>query len=260
MPLIFVGHGNPMNAIEDNRFSRTWTELGRTLPRPTAILAISAHWLTPGSTQVTAMDVPRTIHDFGGFPRELFEMQYAAPGTPEYAQQTIDLIRKTEVIADYRWGLDHGTWSVLAKMYPEADVPTYQLSIDWSKGPEYHYELAKELKKLRERGVMIVGSGNMVHNLQMIKPGDEPFDWAAEFDERITRALDSRDDSQIVDFQEMGAVSQLAHPTIDHFLPLMYAIGLKGSDEELTYFNDAFDYSSISMRSFVASPNGISAA
>ena len=257
MPLIFVGHGSPMNAITDNAFTRGWVAVGESIPRPQAILCISAHWLTPGSTQVTAMDVPKTIHDFGGFPKELFEQEYPAPGTPEYAAKTIELIRKTEVIADYTWGLDHGTWSVLTKMFPEADVPTYQLSMDWAQEPRYHYELARELKALRDKGVLIIGSGNLVHNLQRLEMDGEPFDWAVEFDQKMTALLDDRNDDEIVDFLKLGELTKLAHPTHEHFLPMMYALGLKDPTEEIEYFNDEFVMSSISMRSFVARAKGV---
>ena len=252
MPFMFVGHGNPMNAITDNVFSRNWAAMGTKIPRPNAILCVSAHWLTPGSTQVTAMDVPQTIHDFGGFPQELFDLQYAAPGAPDYAQKTIELVRKTEVIADYRWGLDHGTWSVLVKMFPQADIPTYQLSIDYSKPPQYHYELAKELRALRDRGVLVLGSGNIVHNLRAIRFESQPYDWAMEFDDAMARLISDGNDQGVVDFMDLGTVSKLAHPTHDHFLPLLYALGLRSERDEVEYFNDAFDLSSVSMRSIVA--------
>lgn len=254
MPIIFVGHGSPMNAITDNEFSRSWKTIGKSLARPQAILCVSAHWLTPGSTQVTAMEVPKTIHDFGGFPKELFDQQYPAPGTPEYAAKTIELIRKTEVIADYQWGLDHGTWSVLMSMFPKADIPTYQISMDWAQHPRYHYELAKELKELRNKGVLVIGSGNLVHNLQQLKMDGEPFDWAIEFDQKITALLDDRNDDEIVDFLDFGELATLAHPIHDHFLPMLYALGLKDPAEEIEYFNDEITMSSISMKSFITRP------
>lgn len=254
MPVLFVGHGNPMNAISDNPFSRSWAVVGDRIPRPSAILCVSAHWLTPGSTQVTAMDMPKTIHDFGGFPRALFEQQYPAPGAPDYAEKTVELIRKAEVIADYEWGLDHGTWSVLIKMFPDADIPVYQLSIDYAKDPRYHYALSQEIKALRDRGVLVMGSGNLVHNLSAIQLEGEPFDWAIEFDEVMTGLIDDGNDQGVVDFQELGRLARTAHPTIDHFLPLVYALGLKDSRDEIEYFNDEFDMSSVSMRSFIARP------
>jgi len=254
MPVLFVGHGNPMNAISDNPFSRSWAAVGERIPRPNAVLCISAHWLTPGSTQVTAMDMPKTIHDFGGFPRVLFEQQYPAPGAPDYAEKTIELIRKAEVIEDYEWGLDHGTWSVLIKMFPDADIPVYQLSIDYAKDPQYHYDLSREIKALRDRGVLVVGSGNLVHNLSAIRLEGEPLDWAIEFDEVMKGLIDRGNDQGVVDFQELGSLARTAHPTIDHFLPLVYALGLKDGRDEIEYFNDEFDMSSVSMRSFIARP------
>jgi 4,5-DOPA dioxygenase extradiol len=254
MPFMFVGHGSPMNAIEDNVFNRGWSSVGKRLQRPNAILCISAHWLTPGSTQVTAMEVPRTIHDFYGFPKELFDVKYAAPGSPDYAEQTIRLIRKAEAIADYSWGLDHGTWSVLNRMFPEADIPTYQLSIDYSKAPRYHYELAKDLKPLRDRGVLVIGSGNLVHNLQALRMSAAPYDWAAEFDAAMTSRISGGDDVAVVDFAKLGRIAALAHPTPDHFLPLVYALGLRDARDEVEYFNDELVMSSISMRSVLAVP------
>ena len=255
MPLLFVGHGNPMNAISDNAFSRSWTAIGAQLPRPRAILCISAHWLTPGSTQVTAMELPRTIHDFGGFPKLLFEQEYPAPGAPEFAQRTVALVRQAELVADYEWGRDHGTWSVLIKMFPQADIPVYQLSIDYAADAQYHYDLAAELRELRDRGVLIIGSGNLVHNLSALDPEGEPHDWAIAFDDALTALLDRRDDQGVIAFQGLGEAARLAHPTPDHFLPLLYVLGLKGADERIDYFNAAFDLSSISMRSFVARPD-----
>lgn len=254
MPFIFVGHGNPMNAILDNEFSREWARVGSELPRPTAILCISAHWLTPGSTQVTAMDLPETIHDFGGFPQDLFDMQYPAPGAPDYAQKTIELIRKTEVIEDYRWGIDHGTWSVLVKMFPDADIPVYQLSMDYSREPQYHYDLARELAELRNHGVLIIGSGNLVHNLGMLGSGGTSPDWALEFDELMKDHIDRGNHKGVIDFLKLGPVAKMAHPTHEHFLPLLYSLGLRTDRDELTYFNDSFDFGSISMRSVLAVP------
>ena len=255
MPFMFVGHGSPMNAIEDNTFSRNWTAMGQQVPRPNAILAVSAHWLTPRSTQVTAMDLPRTIHDFGGFPQELFDQQYPAPGAPDYAEKTIELIRKAEVVADYTWGLDHGTWSVLTKMFPEADIPTYQLSIDYAQHPKYHYELAKDLRALRDHGVLVIGSGNIVHNLRALRYGGSAYDWADEFDQVMAGLISDGNDAGVVDFLEMGQIARLAHPTHDHFLPLIYALGLRSEKDEIEYFNDEMVMASISMRSIVARPS-----
>ncbi len=253
MSFLFVGHGNPMNAILDTEYGREWERVGQTLPRPTAILAISAHWLTPGSTRVLAVDVPRTIHDFGGFPQELFDQQYPAQGSPEFAKKTIELIRKTEAAEDYRWGLDHGTWSVLKKMYPEADIPVYQLSIDYSQPPEYHYQLAKDLVELRNHGVLILGSGNIVHNLTAI---GRNYGWAAEFDGIMEQHLSNHNHKGVVDFLKLGELARLAHPTHDHFLPLIYLIGLQTENDEISYFNESFDFGTISMRSVLATAAG----
>ena len=248
-PALFIGHGSPMNAIEDNRFTREWKAVGAEMPPPVAILSVSAHWLTRGVTKVTAMDRPRTIHDFGGFPQELFDQQYPAPGAPEAAAATVDIVRQTHVEADHEWGLDHGTWSVLLPMFPEANVPTFQLSIDYSKPPQWHFELARELRALRRRGVLIIGSGNLVHNLRALRPGGTPPDWATEFEETMVRHLDSGNLQGVVDFQKLGAVARNAHPTHDHFLPLLYSIALKEDDEQFHHFTKAFDLGSISMRS-----------
>ena len=200
------------------------------------------------------MDMPRTIHDFGGFPQELFDAQYPAPGAPDYARRTIELIRKTEAVEDFRWGIDHGTWSVLMKMFPDADVPVYQLSMDYSREPQYHYDLAKELVELRNYGVLIIGSGNLVHNLGMLGPVGTSPDWAIEFDETMKSNIDKSDHQPIVDFMNMGPVAKIAHPTHEHFLPLLYSLGLRTDQDELTYFNDSFDFGSISMRSVLAVP------
>ena len=251
MPLMFVGHGNPMNAITDNAFSQTWKEMGKHLPRPAAILSVSAHWITRNETKVTAMEQPETIHDFGGFPQQLVDQQYPAPGSPEWAQKTKELIAHPEVVLDYKWGLDHGTWSVLLPMFPLADIPVYQISIDYSKPPEFHYELGKQLRALRDKGVLIIGSGNIVHNLRAIRPNQAPYDWAMEFDGKIAGWISERNDRPIVDFQKLGALAVNAHPSYDHFLPLLYVLGAKDEKEQLAYFNDEIDLSSVSMRSMI---------
>ncbi len=252
MPLLFVGHGNPMNAIEDNRFSTAWKEIGAQLPRPKAILSVSAHWLSRG-TKVLAMERPRTIHDFGGFPEELFAQQYPAPGAPEFARETQRLSASRHIALDDEWGFDHGTWSVLLQMFPKADIPVYQLSIDYSKPMEYHYGLAQEIRSLRDKGVMVVGSGNIVHNLRAINwsANAKPYDWALEFDATIKQWIEQGDHSAVLDFQRLGPVAQQAHPTYDHFLPLMYVLGFQHSREEPAFFNDSFDMSSVSMRSML---------
>lgn len=254
MPVLFVGHGNPMNAIETNSFSQTWKQLGSELTRPRAILSISAHWVTPGATKVTAMENPRTIHDFGGFPDELFAQQYPSPGSPEIARETSSAITLRHVSEDHDWGLDHGTWSVLLQMYPEAKIPVIQLSIDYAKEPEFHYQLGRELSKLRHKGVMILGTGNMVHNLRRMRWGEtKPYDWAVEFDEVISAAIAKGDYKKAVDFQQMGSVAQLAHPTTEHYLPMLYPLGALEKEEKLEFFNEAFDMASVSMKSFVGS-------
>jgi 4,5-DOPA dioxygenase extradiol len=222
--------------------------MGRSLPRPKAILVVSAHWLTNG-TKVTAMERPRTIHDFGGFPDELFAQQYPVPGSPELAKETQSLITRTKVQSDLEWGLDHGTWSVLLPMYPKADIPVFQLSIDYSKPPQYHYDLAKELASLRKKGVLIIGSGNIVHNLGMIDWGGKAYDWAIEFDEKIKKFIDNGDHSSIINYQQMGRIAQLAVPTNDHYLPLLYALALQDKGDALSYFNAKCEMGSMSMRS-----------
>lgn len=250
-PALFVGHGSPMNAIADNAWSRAWHSLGERLPRPHAILCVSAHWTTRGGTLVHAGERPRTIHDFGGFPAALYAQRYPAPGAPAFARATIELPRSARLSADFDWGLDHGAWSVLLRMFPRADVPVYQLSLDLGLPLQAHHDLARELKPLREKGVLIVGSGNLVHNLRMLAPGRPPYDWAVEFDARIAQALEARDFRCVVDAGELGAVMRAAHPTIEHFLPLLYTLGVADAADRLDWFNEGFDLASISMRSFV---------
>jgi 4,5-DOPA dioxygenase extradiol len=261
MPVLFVGHGSPMNAIEHNQFSRRWRELGRTLPRPKAILCISAHWETWG-TLATAMPRPRTIHDFGGFPPALFAAQYPAPGSPWLAQETQDLVRMASVGFDHDWGLDHGCWSVLIQMYPGADIPVVQLSMDYTHPPQYHYDLAKELAPLRKskKGVLILGSGNMVHNLrQVVIPGNDfrnfnqPFalDWALEASDLFKQLIDEDRHQKLIDYPALGRAVQLAVPTPEHYLPLLYALALKGADEPHTYFNDQPLAGSLTMTSLI---------
>ncbi len=250
MPVLFIGHGNPMNAIEDNEFSKGWAEVGKQLPRPTAILCISAHWLTRG-TKVTAMEKPETIHDFGGFPQTLFDVQYPSPGSPAFASETKRLIKKTTVELDYEWGLDHGCWSVLNKMFPAADIPVYQLSIDYYQPPEYHYELAKELAELRKKGVLIFGSGNIVHNLGLVQWQDTAFDWAIEFDTKISELISKGDHNSIIHYKDLGKAAQLSVPTNDHYLPLLYPLALQGENDSVSYFNVKNTMGSISMRSIL---------
>lgn len=252
MPVLFVGHGSPMNAIETNAFSTKWQEVGKQLPKPEAILVVSAHWLSRG-TRVTAMEKPRTIHDFGGFPQELFDAQYPAPGSPETAKQTVEALQPTHVTLDDDWGFDHGSWSVLKQMYPNADIPTLQLSIDYDLKPEEHYALAKQLGALRKRGAMILGSGNIVHNLRALRFDGSKYDWADEFDTKVTGLLSKGEDAAITKFLEWGSVSKLAHPTYEHFLPLFYTIGAKSEKDTPTFFNEGIDLGSISMRSVIYS-------
>lgn len=249
MPVLFVGHGNPMNAIEDNEYSRAWAEVGKSLPQPNAILCISAHWETIG-TQVTGKDKPRTIHDFGGFPRELFEFQYPAPGSIELAYLTKDTVKGAPVEIDQNWGLDHGTWSVLCRMFPEAKVPVVQLSLDRSQKPDYHYALGQELQALRNKGVLIIGSGNMVHNLRMaVFQDSRAYDWAIEFDETLKQLMLNGNHEPIVHYQTLGQAARLAIPTNEHYLPLLYILALQGKNEQVKFFADRVTMGSLSMRS-----------
>lgn len=253
MPLLFVGHGSPMNAIEDNEFSKTWRELGKTLPKPTAILCVSAHWETKG-TFVTAMPKPSTIHDFGGFPQALFDVQYPAPGNLELANETKNVIKKTVVGLDQSWGLDHGCWSILNPMYPNADIPVIQLSLDYTQSPQYHYDLAKELSALRKKGVLIMGSGNIVHNLGMIAWDkiNEPnyaFDWATDANDKIKKYILSNDFKPLINYKSQGRAFDLAIPSPDHFLPLLYILALKGENEKIELFNDKAVMGSLTMTS-----------
>jgi len=250
MPVLFVGHGNPMNAIEENNFSRRWRGLASELPRPSAILCISAHWETEG-TQVTAMETPPTIHDFGGFPEELYAARYPAPGSPPLAGQTRDAVKKTAVGLDMEWGLDHGCWSVLKQMYPKADLPVVQLSLDRTQPASYHYKLAKELGPLRHTGVLILGSGNMVHNLRRIDfQSPFGFDWALEANALFKKLIDENRHEELVDYRSLGSAVQLAVPTPEHYLPMLYALALKQAEEPLAYFNDAPLAGSLTMTSF----------
>ncbi len=253
MPVLFLGHGSPMNAIEENQFVTGFRDLARTLPQPNAILCISAHWYTKG-TKVTAMEMPKTIHDFGGFPPELFAVQYPAKGSPELALETKELLQPVAVELDDTWGLDHGAWSVIKHLYPEANVPVIQLSIDYSKPPEYHFELAKQLSDLRYKGILIVGSGNIVHNLRLV---DYPnfdkdnygYDWAIEAREIVNNYLLDGNFKPLFDYERQSKALQLAIPTPEHFLPLIYTLGLKEKKEELSLFNDKLVAGSLSMTS-----------
>jgi 4,5-DOPA dioxygenase extradiol len=253
MPVLFIGHGSPMNGIEDNEFARRWEALGRELPEPRAVLVVSAHWLTRG-THVTAMERPRTIHDFRGFPPELFAVDYPAPGSPDIALQTRELVASTDVVLDHDWGLDHGTWSVVRRMYPEADLPVLQLSIDFGQPSAYHYALARELASLRRKGVLIIGSGNMVHNLRMIawdRLSDQEygFDWALELNETLKRRIAAGNHGALIEYDELGPAARLAIPTPDHYFPLLYALGLQEPRDEVSFFNDRAVGGSLTMTS-----------
>ncbi len=253
MPVLFIGHGSPMNAIEENEFVQGWRDIGKTIPKPVAILCVSAHWETKG-TYVTAMEKPRTIHDFGGFPRELFEVQYPAPGSPDLANQTKEIIRKTATGLDEKWGLDHGCWSVLKHLYPQADVPVIQLSLDYDQTPQYHYDLARELAPLRKKGILIIGSGNMVHNLRLVawdKLNAPAFgyDWAIEAGKKMEEYILSGDFQQLINYKSLGKAFEMAIPTPEHFLPLLYALALKDEKETISLFNDKTVAGSLSMTS-----------
>ena len=252
MPVLFVGHGSPMNGIEDNDFSRYWKKLAGEIEKPKAVLCISAHWLTNG-TFVTAMDQPKTIHDFGGFPKELFAVEYSAPGSPTLAEETAGLITSTSVGLDHDWGLDHGTWTIVRHMYPEADVPVLQLSIDYAKPASYHYTLAQQLQALRKKGVLIIGSGNMVHNLGMIAwdhlNDSFGYDWALEMNDIFKKKILERDHNALMNYQTLSTSAKLAIPTPDHYYPLLYALALQGEKEHVQFFNDTAMAGSLTMTS-----------
>jgi 4,5-DOPA dioxygenase extradiol len=248
MPVLFVGHGNPMNAITDNAFAKQWERIGRQLA-PKAILCISAHWETSGS-RVTAMPKPKTIHDFGGFPDELFRVQYPAPGSPELANN-IAAATHQRIVQDHEWGLDHGAWSVLNRMFPKAYVPVLQLSLDVRKSPLQHIELARELTYLRSKGVVIIGSGNIVHNLGMVQWRGGSLDWAIEFDELSKELITTRDLASLANYSALGKEAMLSVPTPEHYLPMLYALSLIEADEEIEFFNETIDLGSVSMRSFM---------
>ena len=252
MPVLFVGHGNPMNAIADNAFTKKLGTWGSSFQdKPKAILVISAHWLTQG-THVMVSPKPRTIHDFGGFPQALYQIQYPVDGSPSFANETKQIVTSTQVIADDQWGLDHGAWTVLKHMFPKADIPVYQLSIDYAKPPAYHYNLAKELKSLRKKGVLIIGSGNIVHNLYQIDFDEKakPYDWAVEFDETVKKQLQNKDFESLINYSSLGNAAHLSIPTNDHYLPMLYSLGLTDKSESLTFTFEEIQNASISMRCF----------
>lgn len=256
MPVLFIGHGSPMNGIENNEYSQTWAELGKSIPIPKAVLVVSAHWLSAG-TKITAMNNPKTIHDFGGFPQQLFDVQYPAPGNPDLALETKKLITTTHVDMDHDWGLDHGTWTVVRHMYPKADIPVLQLSIDYYKPAEYHYNLAAQLADLRKKGVLIIGSGNMVHNLRMVDwdkmNTNYGFDWAHEMNTIFKDKIGNGDHKALMNYEKLHKAATLAIPTPDHYWPMIYSLALRDKKDDVTFFNDSFVGGSLTMTSFMYS-------
>lgn len=253
MPVLFLGHGSPMNAIEENDFVKGFRRISTEIAHPAAILCVSAHWETNG-TFVTAMEQPRTIHDFGGFPKALYEVQYPAPGSPELASETASLVSKTKVVVDHSWGLDHGAWSVIKHLYPKADVPVIQLSLDRTKSPQYHYDLAQELLALRRKGVLIVGSGNMVHNLRMVawnrlNEDGYGFDWAMEANDMMKKFIEEGNHRELINYTAQGQAFRQAIPTPEHYLPLLYSLALQSKNEEVIIFNDKAVGGAITMTS-----------
>ena len=253
MPVLFIGHGSPMNGIEDNQFSQRWRKMAEEIPTPSAVLVVSAHWLSQG-TRITAMDFPKTIHDFGGFPQALFDVQYPAPGDRKLAEETASLITSTQVELDHDWGLDHGTWTIVRHMYPEAEIPVLQLSIDYTRGPKYHFELAKELTGLRKKGVLIIGSGNMVHNLRMlawdkINEPEYGYDWVLELNEKFKKHIVEENYDPLINYQLLGREAGLAIPTPEHYMPLLYTLGIRGAKDEVSFFNDKAVAGSLTMTS-----------
>lgn len=253
MPVLFLGHGSPMNAIEENEFVVGFRNIAKEIPTPTAILCVSAHWFTQG-TKVTAMQMPRTIHDFGGFPQELFQVQYPAPGSPALAKETSQILSPTLVELDEKWGLDHGAWSVIKHLYPQANIPVIQLSIDYTQPANYHFELAKKLSSLRQKGVLIIGSGNIVHNLRMVdfknfNKDDYGYDWAREVRDKVNNYILDGNFNPLINYQAQGTAFQYAIPSPDHYLPLIYSLALKEKNETISLFNDKLMAGSLSMTS-----------
>ncbi len=256
MPVLFIGHGSPMNAIQNNEFTLGWQKIAGEIPKPTAILCISAHWETKG-TFVTAMEKPATIHDFGGFPQALFDVQYPAPGSKWLANETRDSLTHTTVGLNETWGFDHGCWSILKQLYPTADVPVVQMSIDYSKDAQYHFNLAKELVGLRKKGVLVIGSGNMVHNFQyanfnsLISNQHQGHDWAIEANEQLKHFISDNNLKPLIQYQQHSQAFRLAAPTPEHYLPMLYALALRDNNDSLKFFNDAIIGGSFSMTSFI---------
>ena len=252
MPVVFIGHGSPMNAIQDNNFTQTLAKLGQSWEQPKAILVISAHWLTRGSTSMSTSPNPETIYDFGGFPEEMYKIKYSAPGSPAFAKQVVEKVQSIQVHEDHEMGLDHGAWTILKHIYPAADVPVFQMSIDYNKSPQWHYALAAELKSLRQKGVLIIGSGNIVHNLRMVNFQDfsQKYDWAVEFDEYVKQRISAGDYEALVNYQSFGRAAQLSVPTNDHYLPMLYSLGLLDKNEAVNFTYEEVLGGSISMRCF----------
>jgi 4,5-DOPA dioxygenase extradiol len=252
MPAVFLGHGSPMNTLADNRYTQAWRAIGKKVPQPTAILAVSAHWYIRG-TAVTAMQAPRTIHDFGGFPQALFDYQYPAPGSPALAQRVREILAPLAVRADESWGLDHGTWSVLAHVFPKADIPVVQLSIDASQPPSFHYDLGKRLAPLRDEGVLVVASGNVVHNLGVLNWKDDApaYDWAQRFNDAVGGYVRKCEHGPLVDYENLGDDARLSIPTLEHYLPLLYILGLQDEGEPALIAIDGIQNASISMMTVV---------
>ena len=250
MPAMFIGHGNPMNAITENPYRDAWANLSTALPHPQAILCVSAHWQTNG-TQVCVAEHPKTIHDFGGFPKELLAQQYLAPGAPEHASMVCDLFTAGTVTPTQDWGLDHGAWTILQSLFPAADVPVLQLSLDVNLDYAAHFALARQLACLRERGVMIIGSGNIVHNLSRLNPQDSAYDWTVAFDSYIKAALETNDDDAMIHIERAGASAKLAVPTSEHYLPLLYIAAVRHADDNMRFLTEAFDLGALSMRSVI---------
>ena len=249
MPVIFFGHGNPMNALLKNAYTESWAAIGNSIPRPKAVLAISAHWYIPACA-VTVNSAPQTIHDFGGFPEELYQVKYPAPGNPELALRIKDLLAPLAVSLDESWGLDHGTWTVLRHVFPDADIPVVQLSIDERQSPKFHYEIGKRLALLREEGILVIGSGNIVHNLQAYawdSPGVPPFDWAVRFEKHVRELLLNSNDAALIAYKKLGRDAMLSVPTPDHYLPLLYVLGLRREKELITFPVQGVDGGSVSM-------------
>jgi 4,5-DOPA dioxygenase extradiol len=253
MPALFLGHGSPMNAIEENEFVEGFRNIEKVIPKPEAVLCISAHWETKG-TRVTSAKTPETIHDFGGFPPELYNIQYPAPGSPELAAIVKDLIKSTEIYLDEKWGLDHGCWSVIKHLYPKADIPVIQMSLDYTKPPQYHFELGKELLPLRGKGILIIGSGNIIHNLRRaawdkLNDTEYGYDWALEAEEKMKNFILTGNNQSLMNYESLGRAFNLSIPTPEHFLPLLYILALKGENENIYLFNDKVIAGSLSMTS-----------